>query len=273
VPRPAVASTDFVQAYPAYTRRPTEKRSPGDLSLLVGSKLTIKMKATKPVRQALVRLVGMNEDIPMRRESPDGTLLIAGFDVPVKGLTGLSIHLTDDLGIQSKGETVYPVELVPDREPTVRVTWPDRKEELATQQARILVAFEAADDFGIDRVFLRYAIDTLENGAERTIELDLEKGNQPRSLRRRHEFNLAGVKPLITEGSIVDYWIEVWDGNNVTGPGKGISEHYRVKIVSEIEKKAELMSRGNELLGSIEAATEDQEKLNQNLGAMILEKK
>jgi hypothetical protein len=75
------------------------------------------------------------------------------------------------------------------------------------------------------------------------------------------------------EGNAVEYWIEVHDGNNVTGPGKVQSDRYRAKIVSELEKRADLMNRLSDQLGTIDVVAQDQEKLNQNLGSLVHEKK
>jgi len=195
-------------------------------------------------------------------------------------LTGLSIRLTDHDGIASKGETVYPVDVVLDKEPVVRVVYPDRKEELATQQAKVLFSFEATDDYGIDKVFIRYHVDSQgeKPGEEKFVELDMgpEKaragGGKLRDIRLRHEFDLTSLDPKPMEGQNVEYWVEVRDANDVTGPGKGLSDHYRVRIVTEIEKRADLMNRLNDQLTTIDVVTGDQEKLNQRLGALILKK-
>jgi hypothetical protein len=271
LPRPSVVSVDFIQQFPAYTRKKTERRSPGDLSLLVGSQLNVKVKSSKAVKDGIIRLVGLDKEVPLSTTSPDNTELTGLVDVPAKGLTGLSIRLKDEHGIQSKGETIYPVDLVLDKEPVVRITWPDRKEELATQQAKILVAFEAADDFGIGKILLRYKIDTLNGGREQQIELDLSQENpeELRNIRRRYEFELGKLRPLPREGSNLEYWIEVQDANNVTGPGTASSDRYRVRIVSDVEKRADLMNRLNDQLGAIDFVAEDQEKLSQALGALI----
>jgi len=271
LPRPSVVSVDFVQQFPAYTRKKMERRSPGDLSLLVGSQLTVKVKASKAVKDGIIKLVGLNKEVPLKVDPGNGTELTGVVDVPAKGLVGLSIRLQDEYGIQSKGETVYPIDLILDKEPVVRITWPDRKEELATQQAKILVAFEAADDFGVAKIFLRYKIDTVENAAEKSIEMDLSKENpeELRNVRRRYEFDLGALRPTALEGSNIEYWVEVQDGNNVTGPGVVSSDRFRVRIVSEIEKRADLMNRLNDQLGAIDFVAEDQEKLSQALGAMI----
>jgi hypothetical protein len=271
LPRPSVVSVDFIQTFPTYTRKRTERRSPGDLSLLVGSRLTVNVKSSKPVKDGVIRLVGLDKDVPLPASATDPTQLTGIVDIPAKDLTGLSIRLKDEHGIQSRGETIYPVDLVLDKDPVVRITWPDRKEELATQQAKILVAFEAADDFGIGKIFLRYKIDTIEAGAEKQLEMDLSQENpdQLRNIRRRYEFDLRALRPLPLEGSNLEYWIEVQDANNVTGPGVATSDRFRVRIVSDIEKRADLMNRLNDQLGAIDFVAEDQEKLSQMLGALI----
>lgn len=272
LPRPAVAAIRFTQEYPAYTRRPPEQRSPGDLALLVGSTLRVEVKATKPLKAAMLRLVGMEQDKPMTIAA-DRTVASAAVVIPARGLSGLSLRMLDEDGIASRAETVYPIDLVMDKEPTVRITWPDRKEELFTRQARVLVGFEATDDFGVDKIFLRHKYDTEELGAARSIELDIGAEPERRRLRRAYEFDLGALKPVPSEGSVIEYWIEVHDANNVTGPGKGFSEHYRAKVVSELDKRADLMNRLNDQLGTVEYVTQDQEKLSQQLGGLILEKR
>ena len=124
---------------------------------------------------------------------------------------------------------------------------------------------------GIAKIFLRYKIDTVENAAEKFIALDLSKENpdELRNVRRRHEFDLGALRPTVMEGANIEYWVEVQDGNNVTGPGVASSDRFRVRIVSEIEKRADLMNRLNDQLGAIDFVAEDQEKLSQALGAMI----
>lgn len=273
LPRPSVVAVEFTIAYPDYLKRHPERKSPGDLSLLVGSTLSMKVTASKAVRAGSVRLVGREQGVELAVGGAKRDELTGSFPVPAKGLTGLSFQLVDEHGIASKNETVYPVELVPDRDPTIRITWPDRKEELATQQAKVLIAFEATDDFGVAKVLLYRKFADDEKGEAKPVELDLSDVNpaDARRLLRRHEFDLASLK--VPEGSVVEYWVEVQDGNNVTGPGKASSEHFRVKIVSEIEKRADLMNRLNDQLGTIDNVTQDQEKLNQTLGKLILEKK
>ena len=100
-------------------------------------------------------------------------------------------------------------------------------------------------------------------------ELD---GQHPQRLKRRHEWNIGAFNPPLPEGSKLEYWIEAEDNNDATGPGIGSSEHQFAKVVSESEKRADLLNRAGDYLGSISDLATDQANLNQKLGAIIREK-
>jgi hypothetical protein len=153
----------------------------------------------------------------------------------------------------------------------VRITFPDRKEELVTRQALMVVGMEVSDDFQIAQLRLRYRADTFENGEEKFVDMDLG-GEQSRRIKRRFEWALGTFKPPLPEGTRIEYWVEAEDNNNATGPGLGTSEHQFAKVVSKEEKRADLLNRAGDYLGSINDVAADQEKLNQSLGQIIREK-
>jgi len=173
--------------------------------------------------------------------------------------------------MESRDSAVYRVDVLPDKIPVARLTYPERKEELVTRVATLLVGFDAADDFRIAKVRLKYKADTFAAGAEKALELELG-GEQPARLRRRYEWRLPETLPGILEGSTIEYWIEVEDNNNATGPGIGSTDHQLAKVVSDAEKRADLLNRAGDYLSSISDVAADQEKLNQSLGRIIREK-
>jgi hypothetical protein len=173
--------------------------------------------------------------------------------------------------MESRDSAVYRIEIIPDRVPVVRLTYPERKEELATRQALMIIGMDVSDDFRISKLRLRYKADTLDDDAEKTLDLELG-GEPPQKLRRRFEWNLNDFKPLLPEGTRIEYWIEAEDNNNATGPGIGSSERQYLKIVTKEEKRADLLNRAGDYLGSITDVASDQEKLNRTLGQIIREK-
>jgi len=186
----------------------------------------------------------------------------------VRGLNGFQIQMLDRENMESRDEAIYRVDILPDKIPVVRLTYPDRKEELVTRHVTLLLAFEATDDFQIRKIRLKYKTAANDQNVEKFTELELA-GESPQKLRRRFEWKIADTLPGIVEGSAIEYWVEVEDNNDATGPGIGASEHQLVRVVTEAEKRADLLNRAGDYLGSINDVAMDQEKLNQSLGALI----
>jgi hypothetical protein len=271
VPRPTVATVQCEQVYPAYTKLPNAKRPLGDLTLLAGSRLKLVAAATKDIKQAVIRLAGVSNDIPMQVDAKNPRELRGEFTVPARGLTGFSIEMLDTGGMESRDPAVYRVDVIPDRVPKVKITAPERKEELVTRYAIMDLGFEGTDDFQVSKVRLRYKHAEIEDAEVKTVELDLGT-NAVRELRRRYEWKIRDFQPPLAEGTRLEFWLEMEDNNDVTGPGIGTTEHQLVRVVSKDEKRADLLNMAGDYLGTISDVTGDQEKLNLRLGELIREK-
>ena len=268
IERPGIAKLDATQIYPEYTGLGTVRRSLGDLTLLVGSKLNLTLTPTKEVAKGAVLVTSSTNaapiPLPLLVNPKNAREVQVSIPITSEALTGFSIHLEDKYGFRSKDDAVYRLEVLPDRAPVVRITYPERKEDLITQRATVLIGFEAVDDFAVKQLFLRYTVD---GGEEKGIELTLETPS--RALRRRYDWKVGALNPKPPEGATLEYWIEARDNNNVTGPGIGTSEHFTAKVVSDAEKRADLLNRVGDSIGAIGEAANDQEKLNQRLGDII----
>jgi hypothetical protein len=262
---PAVLGIQALEIFPAYTNLPPMPRPTGDLSLLAGSVLRLTVTASGPVKAGSVLLAGLDKDIPLSMDTANRLEAHAGIPIPKEGLTGFSIRLVDDNGIASRETAVYRIDIVPDLPPAVKITHPG-DEEAATAGATELIAFHAEDDFGVAKVFLHYIVN---HGQEKMIEFDLG-GATPRRLDRRFEWNLEALK--LAPGGLIEYWMEAMDANNVTGPGKGVTEVARIKIVTEEEKRMELAERMNDALGSLDEVSQSQDELARKLGTEIFQK-
>ena len=271
VPRPAANQVECEQFPPAYTGLKPSKRSPGDLSILAGSTLKVRATATKDLRSATLRLFGTETRTPIGLNPANLRELKTDIFVPAKALTGFTFELVDSTGMKSAEGTVYRIDILPDKAPQSRITWPERKEELLTRLATLVVGFDVTDDFAIRKVALKYRISTLDTGTEKSIEMSLDPAPSGK-LRRRYEWKFSGFQPALAEGSIIEYWIEAEDNNDVTGPGTGKSEHQLARIVSENDKRADLLNRAGDSIGILGDVTLDQEKLNRSLGTLILER-
>ena len=275
-PRPSVASVECRQVWPAYTQLPPQRRALGDLKILAGSKLVLKVKASTAVKAGEIRLIGADRDkpvktAPLQPAAEDKTLLTGEAAIPSDGVTGMTLQLVDEDGVESRGAAVYHIDVVRDAPPTIKIVWPDRREILLTREATALIAFEAKDDFGVAKVRLHYAVDWVEGGPHKTTDLDLG-GALPKTITRRFDWKVGALVPHVEEGSVIDYWFEVSDANNVTGPGLGTIDHYQARIVSDAEKRADLANRLSDAMEGLSGVRQGQEELNAKLGEIIFEK-
>lgn len=275
-PRPAVAGIECRQSFPAYTKLPPQRRALGDLKILAGSTLALKVRASSAVKIGEIRLLGPDREkavgrAPLAAAAKDPRALAGEIVIPAEGVSGMTIQLIDPDGIESSNGAIYPIQVLKDEPPTIKLLWPDRREELLTRDATMLLAFEARDDFGIAKVLLHYAVDWVEGAPHKTIELDAG-GALPRELVRRFNWRVGQIAPRVEIGNVIDYWLEVRDANDVTGPGIAKLEHFQARIVSEAEKRADLANRLNDTMTGLNGVREGQEELNRRLGEIIFEK-
>ncbi len=280
IPRPNVKSIECDQVYPAYTGLGTVKRNVGNLALLPGSRLQIHALANSKIKKATLKLIGTGQERPLTISGSEGMDLAGEIDIPATGLTGFSIQLTNEADITSGDETQYRIDLIPDRPPTVQITEPERLQELCTLKAKPVIGFLAEDDYGLARVFLCYRVmqgQDVDNGDTpaaaggeiKKIEMDLGQ-NHPQNLSKRfQDWNLASLGPAVKEGTNLEYWMAAEDANNVTGPGKAESEHHIIKVVSEMDKKAEITDRMLSGLTELDIISTDQSKINKDLQGII----
>jgi hypothetical protein len=274
---PMVAQLHVTQIYPAYTGRPNIERQLGDLSILAGSRLRLDITSNNDIAAGVVHWINPQTTGDARLSVDPHEAKHVTVDAPVPPrTTGFVIHLHDVNALENKDPTVYRIDLVPDREPTVQITYPQRKEELVTRIASMEIAFDAGDDFGIAALALKYRID---DGPEQSIPLDIHRTGQPwpMHLHNRYAWKIAQLSSASTrptlEGSVIEYWLEAVDNNNVTGPGKGTSEHLSARVVSEAEKLAEIWARVTASYQDLQQATDQQEKSHQELGELLKELK
>ncbi|MDD5351365.1 MAG: hypothetical protein PHQ12_14230 [Chthoniobacteraceae bacterium] len=266
--RPTVADVACEQVFPDYLDDPPMRRQVSDLSLLVGSHLKVTLKASMAISKAALRLAGLDREVPMQVDAKDPTVLHGEIEIPPKDLTGFSARLVSTDGVESGEGVVYHIDVVPDREPTVKIVAPTRREEAATSQAVLRIAFEAKDDFGISKASLHFNVD---QGAEKTIEFDMGQRAE-KTVTRRFEWKLSSLQPHAGVGSTIEFWITVADNNSASGPGAAATEHYQTKIVTDEEKRLDIANRLRETMSGLNEIEASQQELNKNLGEPLFEK-
>lgn len=269
LPRPVVTNLVLTQVLPRYTGLAPRRVVPGELSILRGSRLRVEGVASQPLKEARVRLLGVERAVDLSVEPGAGDRFSGEVVVDDARMLGMTVEMVDRRDIPSRDAAVYAMSVVADEAPKVRVLSPVRREELVTPRGTVLVAFEAKDDFGLGSLRIRYQPASATNREPGLIELDLA-GETNGVVRRRFEWRLSTVQPPLLEGSMVEFWVEAADRNDGDGPGIGRSDRYLLRVVTEAEKRADLLGRAGDAIGRLGDVAQGQERLNDSLGRLIL---
>ena len=88
-------------------------------------------------------------------------------------------------------------------------------------------------------------------------------------VRRKLAWDLAALPSPPAVGDTIDLWAEATDGNTVSGPGVGVSDHRHLRVVTSAQKRQELMGRLGDYLGRVKSVAEDQKDLTAEVGTMV----
>jgi len=262
--RPQISGLTATQKYPEFTNQEPSEHVPGDFTFFPGSTVTLNISSTKDLESGKIRFIEEDEGIPIITDKTNKSVASATFTVPSNDLSGFSISLTDQDEMKSSSNSIYKVTLLSDLAPQIRITYPKRAEELVTRKAKFLIKYEATDRFGIAAVNLRYKMSGSEPSSISIIDLKTE----PKKISDQFDWDLSSLSPGLAEGDEIEYWLEASD-QNTAGPNIGSSERLLIRVVTPEEKRADLLGRTSDALGSVDEATTDQEILNKDLETII----
>ena len=270
---PVVQEIKFEQTSPAYTGLPPTQLSAGGLSLLAGSKLKITGRSNQPLKSARLAITGGNRSIDMQ-VGADRLSFSGELTIPAKDLEGFSVVLKNDADLESQNNTIYAVEIVPDKPPEITIDegQPEKVNMIVKDRPRL--RFQIRDDFKIKQVFLVIqATKDLGEGEEpspekgKLIEIPIEKPAAGLA------FNFEWKDPEKTvdwaEGTTFNYWIKAVDNNDVTGPGISYSEPRQWSVVSEQTKREELAEKVRQAADLLKSLGETQDGIRNDVGQII----
>jgi hypothetical protein len=265
---PVAEGLKFVQVPPAYTGLPESELSPTALKLLEGSTLKVEGTSTRALREGELRIGGVAQSLALKIASTDHCGFSAEAAVPGEGWKNLSIHLCSAEGVESLKDAVYPVELIRDRAPAVTIHTPKDEASTVIANDTVPIAFEVGDDFGIRSVKLVYRVfrvmpdGSTEEGGDGEVPLVVPSGQT--TWKHSFSWNLGLLMPQVSTGYSITFWIEATD-NHADTPGTGRSAERTLKVVSEQEKRLELLDLLGQKATEIERLYEQQRSVNDRL--------
>ncbi len=163
---PRISNIKLTYNYPNWTKLEPTIEDPGsDITAVEGTQVMVEIQTDQPLNAP--ELVANGERVAMQAS---GNVSTATLEVTKEGEYFVSTLFNDDA---VKVTDDYLISVTPDNKPVVKVVKPGR-DWRASNIEEVLVRVEANDDFGLDRLELRYSV----NGGEwQTASLPVE-GNQ-----------------------------------------------------------------------------------------------
>ena len=264
IERPMIKNISATQVYPEFTKQSPTNHVPGDFTFFPGSEVTINIESSKELDSGNLKFLGLDNQMPLSVNEANKKEGVAKIKIPSKSLSGFSVSLTDSEEMDSKNNAIYKISLLTDLPPEIRITYPKRSEELVTRKATLLIKYEAIDRFGVNSINLKYK---REENEIVTIPLMKEESSK-KQISDSYEWNLGSLKTGLSEGDQIEYWLEASD-QNISGLNISSSDKLSLKVVTPEEKRADLLGRTSDALGSVDEATNDQENLNKDLESII----
>jgi len=233
---PAVRSLSVRLTAPAYTGLGEQllEENIGDISALFGTTARLRIAATKPLKDASIEVFeGTSPLVSEEAREPSTTipLDVAGFkasgELKIHKSGYYRIRLLDAEDLANRDPILYRVIARPDEVPVVSLVEPARDLDVAAG-VLIPIVCEATDDFGFTRMALRYhRTSTFEPDTGATPlssfeKMDLAYQYQGRAeIRSEYNWDLTPLD-LLPEDQ-VEFFVEVWDNDALTGPKRAES--------------------------------------------------
>ncbi len=276
---PVIVGVEVDYTYPDYTARPPEKKAgSGDVAAVRGTKVRIAAKANKPLKTAQVRFGDETQSLVFVR---DETIRSQEFEI--KKDESYSFHLVDTYGFANTEAITYGIRALEDRPPVVGIRSPEKYSD-ATPDAVVNVAFRAADDFGIEKIWLEYSVSGAELKEEKDkVAGDERKGTLAIEIASRGKTEVEGEYPLslaelggqgsgVRVGELVVFRVVAEDKNVLSGPGRGVSSEHTIRVISSESSLRKIEQEQQDLERRLQRLVNQQKenkKLVDNLTAAV----
>ncbi len=261
--RPLVQNITVRIRPPAYTKLPVEihTRDIMDISGFKGSRVSFEGLVSKEIRSATLHFENAS-DVPVEL---DGHRFKTGFTL--RKADRIWFDLVDDEGVNNLDPLKYPVYVVTDVAPMIRVMVPGQ-DVIIGENMLIPIRLKLDDDFGFSKIELNYRIqhpDYLMEDTTLYTQLIAFPQSDLASLEFNFRWDLNEIN--IMPEDAIQYWFTVWDNNTIDGPRKASSRKWLARLPS-LDEMFEDFAQGNEQVKQeqeavLEVIKEIREKVNE----------
>ncbi len=273
VPPPAFDKTTVRMVPPAYTHQQPLELAAGNTQIraVEGTKVEFVGEANKPIASASLRRgeVSAKEAVTI---DASGKILATSFTV--KESQPFWVELKDTEGFSGQDVVRFDIRAVRDEAPRVTIDDPTHDRDVPSG-ATVPLAITADDDYGLQLIRLIYKVSA--GGSEPTREVvvplwaspdPLPEAGPVRKQEVRHRWDLAPLGDL-APGTVITFYAEGRDFDNLKGPNIGKSREMRLRIISRQDVDRQLEDQQRAIREEIDRILEIQKQAKAPVDAAI----
>lgn len=258
--RPIARGLQLTLHYPAYTGLPAQTLplDVGHVTALPGTQVYLQfLTAGAPVAQAALRFDN-GAMVPLRLQD---SLAQGSFVLLQEGTYWIELQTAD--GLTNVDPIRYQLKLLPDEAPIITLLRPEATYTLDDAlEAPLLVRVH--DDFGFTGLRLYWR---LAQSSFRPVEAEFSYRTLPLTIPRpldqeieyRWELRADGLE--LVPGDVLEYYLEVWDNDRVSGPKATRTPIQQLRLPSLAERYEALDAAQDNIAQGLESLREQAEQL------------
>lgn len=225
IDRPVIRYFEVTVTPPAYSGlKQYSIQDNGNLTGLVGSSVSIKIISSKDLNNGKL----IFSDSTFVKLSVNGSEAKGNFKISKD--VEYHTEIFDKLNKSNLSPINYSIKVLSDEYPQIEIISPNKHTILANDNRQPLL-IKIADDYGFDKLTLNYKIKTENSNDEKTfqkIELPVIKMNKEQDVN--YIWNLSFMN--LAANDEVQYFIEVFDNDNISGPKSTKSSSFIIRVPS-----------------------------------------
>jgi hypothetical protein len=261
--RPVIKVTKITVYPPAYTKLPSRTIDGNEISTITGSRVYVELEASDDLTKSFIQFTG---GAPFTMEL-NGKTATGSFTASSNRT--FKLNVIKDFGgkeLANINPSEYQLRVYPDEYPKISIIEPDNSETNIQGVKDLLVRSRVTDDFGFSKMRLGYKVVKSRFGPAdkdyRFSDISI-KNLDATGLEVPYVWNLSGLN-LGTEDE-VEYFVEVYDNDAVSGPKMSRSEVRRLIYPSLESLMNKTEKTKDEIESSLKSAFEEAMELKKDL--------
>jgi len=248
---------------PAYSRLSVQQLEPnfGDAVALKGSKVSLRLKASKPIQAAT--LIANDTLLMPMQVSGDSALLT----FVLKDDIAYQLEAYDRAQMRTEKSAIYHIRVLPDEYPTIRILQPETKETTLPESLIQPLTIELKDDFGFSKLSLKFRVTKSEVGEpeQEFRELPISLSGEGSQIDKIVNFTWNLNKVGVVAGDELEFYAEVHDNDAVSGYKAARTDFYRFRLPSLEEVFAQVEQAEKNATEALEKKIEDAKSIQEQL--------